>query len=282
VQAAFGHRLTDVDRLLHASQLLQADGLQYAVEADRRRSPRCSMVLPWQLHESFPNAWCTSSVDYHGEPKPAYHAVSRAFAADRATIRIDRMAAAGKPLLAEAWVWSEQGAAAGSTVVLRLRDVGGAVLAETGAAVAGRVDAPRAIVALTAPPVPPDAVAVWEAEWRSADGAVLDLERTVISTGADLTPLLEVPRAELDVRTEVDGDRWTIRIRHLAGPAAIGLGIHDARPTSAAGWPVTDGDPRPLLPGETRELCITWRGDDPAERALLLDGWNVAVTRVQP
>jgi beta-mannosidase len=280
VQAAFGHRLTDVDRLLRASQLLQADGLQYAVEADRRRSPRCSMVLPWQLHESFPNAWCTSSVDYHGEPKPAYHAVARAFSPERVTLRLDRAAAAGEPLRSEAWVWSEHGVASGSTVVLRLRDAGGATLAETRGAVPGGVDAPQAIVELTASPVPPDAVAVWEAEWRDADGALLDLERTLVSTGDDLTPLLDLPEAEVDVGTEVDGDVWRIGIRHVAGPTAVGLGIHDARPISAAGWPVAEGDRRPLLPGETRELRVTWRDDDPAERVLALDGWNVAVTRV--
>jgi hypothetical protein len=177
-------------------------------------------------------------------------------------------------------VWSEHGVASGSTVVLRLRDAGGATLAETRGAVPGGVDAPQAIVELTASPVPPDAVAVWEAEWRDADGALLDLERTLVSTGDDLTPLLDLPEAEVDVGTEVDGDVWRIGIRHVAGPTAVGLGIHDARPISAAGWPVAAGDRRPLLPGETRELRVTWRDDDPAERVLALDGWNVAVTRV--
>jgi beta-mannosidase len=36
-------------------------------------------VIPWQLNESFPNAWCTSAVDWHGEPKPAYYGVARAY-----------------------------------------------------------------------------------------------------------------------------------------------------------------------------------------------------------
>ena len=44
-------------------------GLAYAVEADRRRWPRCSMVLPWQLTESYPNAWCTSAVDHSRRPE---------------------------------------------------------------------------------------------------------------------------------------------------------------------------------------------------------------------
>jgi beta-mannosidase len=59
-----------------ASQWLQYDGLRYAVEATIRRG---AGVIPWQLNESFPNAWCTSAVDWHGEPKPAYHGVARAF-----------------------------------------------------------------------------------------------------------------------------------------------------------------------------------------------------------
>ena len=70
VQASFGHRLADLDTLIRASQLLQATGLAYAVEADRRRFPRCSMVLPWQLNESYPNAFATSCVDHRGDPRP--------------------------------------------------------------------------------------------------------------------------------------------------------------------------------------------------------------------
>src|SRR5690606_13418787 len=106
VQEAFGGRLSDLDRMQRASQLLQATGLQYSVEADRRRVPRCGIVLPWQLGESFPNAWCTSSVDFFGEPKPAFHAVTRAFARERVTIRVDRAVWAGhEEVAAEAWVW---------------------------------------------------------------------------------------------------------------------------------------------------------------------------------
>ena len=36
-------------------------------------------MIPWQFNESFPNAWCTCAVDYHGEPKPAYYGVARAY-----------------------------------------------------------------------------------------------------------------------------------------------------------------------------------------------------------
>ncbi len=76
VQEAFGGRIGDLDTMRRASQWLQYGGLRYAVEATIRRG---AGVIPWQLNESYPNAWCTCAVDYHGEPKPAYYGVSRAY-----------------------------------------------------------------------------------------------------------------------------------------------------------------------------------------------------------
>src|SRR3982750_1275286 len=99
LQECFGNRLTGPDELIRASQLLQATGLAYAVEADRRRFPYCSMVLPWQLNESYPNAFGTSCVDHRGDPKPAYHAVARAFAPRRVTVRVPTTVWAGEDRL---------------------------------------------------------------------------------------------------------------------------------------------------------------------------------------
>jgi beta-mannosidase len=79
VQEAFGGRIEDVETMRRASQWLQYDGLRYAVEATIRRAWQASGVLPWQFNEPFPNAWCTSALDYDGNPKPAYHGVARAY-----------------------------------------------------------------------------------------------------------------------------------------------------------------------------------------------------------
>jgi beta-mannosidase len=76
VQEVFGGRIADVETMRRASQWLQYDGLRYAVEATIRR---CAGVIPWQFNEPFPNAWCTCAVDWHGEPKPAYYGVARAY-----------------------------------------------------------------------------------------------------------------------------------------------------------------------------------------------------------
>lgn len=281
VQTAFGGRLTDVGRLLRASQFLQATGLQYAVEGDRRRRPRCSMVLPWQLGESFPNAWCTSSVDYHGEPKPSYHAVTRAFAAERITIRVDRMIAGGIPLRAEGWVWSEQGVPAGSTVDLRLRTADGAVLAAAAGIAEDAVGYPRHVIELTVDDVPEHAVVFWEAEWRDHDGRLRDRELALAATGHDLVPLLDLPPADLDVAVRLDDDSWEVAIHHLRGPAAVGLELHDARPVDAVGWPLLHTDPRPLMPGESRSIRVEWR-QAAGPRALRLDGWNATERMVVP
>jgi beta-mannosidase len=76
VQEAFGGRIADAETMRRASQWLQYDGLRYAVEANIRAG---AGTIPWQLNESYPNAWCTAVVDWWGNPKPAYYGVRRAY-----------------------------------------------------------------------------------------------------------------------------------------------------------------------------------------------------------
>jgi beta-mannosidase len=269
VQASFGHRLADLDTLIRASQLLQATGLAYAVEADRRRFPRCSMVLPWQLNESYPNAFATSCVDHRGDPKPAYHAVRRAFEPLRVTVRVPTAVWPGADrLTAQAWVWAEQGVGTGSTVRGRLRTADGAVVAEERWAVDGPVRDPRPVgdLAVDATAVPTPAMLVWEMEWASADGEPLDREVVLAATGPDFAPLLDLGTAVV----EVTARRSAVEVAHRGGPMVVGLRVLDDRPVEADGWVVADGDPRPLLPGERRAFAV--RGAGP----LRVEAWNIA------
>ncbi|HEY8588238.1 MAG TPA: hypothetical protein VIL55_01680 [Naasia sp.] len=267
VGEVFGGRIGDLATLRRASQWLQATGLAYAVEADRRRAPRCSMVLPWQLNESFPNAWCTSAVDFLGEPKPAYWAVARAFARDRVTIRVDASAWAGRTASAEAWLWSEGGRGE-SRGTLRALSLTGDVLAEQGFE-ARAVGDPRPVGALAfaAPP----GLFLWAAEWEGVDREVV-----VATGGGDLAELLELPAADI----EVTRDRDAVQVRHVAGPAVLGLRLADARPAGATGFAVATGDPRPLLPGETRSFRIT--GDTGAPGEYTVESWNTRPIPVPP
>ncbi|MCQ6559363.1 glycoside hydrolase family 2 protein [Paenibacillus mendelii] len=78
LQSLFGGPFDTLARMSEAAQWLQAEGIRYAVEANRRRAPHCSGSLLWQFNEPYPNVSCTSSVDYYGDPKLAYSWVARA------------------------------------------------------------------------------------------------------------------------------------------------------------------------------------------------------------
>jgi beta-mannosidase len=279
VHECFGGPLRTPDEVRRASQFLQATGLAYAVEADRRRWPRSSMVIPWQLAESYPNAWCTAIIDHAGEPKPAYHAVARAYLPERVTARVDRLAHNGGRATVEAWVWSEPGRAHGSQVTARLLDSDGRVVADEVWALAEPVGHPRPAGTLDVDLVGigdlDHQVLFWELEWRDAGASVIDWERVALCTGDDLTPLLDLGRAELrvDVTSTSDGSTTRVRVEHAGGPAVVGLHLSDHRPAGVPGWVVADIDPRPLMPGEARAFTVHWRSA-PAPRRLLLESWN--------
>ena len=68
----------DFESFLYVSQLLQADGVRTAIEAQRRAMPYCMGSLYWQLNDCWPAAsW--SSIDYAGTPKALYYFARRAY-----------------------------------------------------------------------------------------------------------------------------------------------------------------------------------------------------------
>jgi len=63
---------------VYVSQLLQARGLQMAIEAQRRAKPYCMGSLYWQLNDCWPGiTW--SSIDFAGVPKASWYAAKRSF-----------------------------------------------------------------------------------------------------------------------------------------------------------------------------------------------------------
>ena len=162
VQDVFGGRIEDVETMRRASQWLQYEGLRYAVEATIRRG---AGVIPWQFNEPFPNAWCTSAVDYHGEPKPAYHGVARAYR--------------GAPSAQFAtWAWGGLGEVrAHVTAPARLVDLDGRVVAEGTSEIAAPLDA------------------------FAHDVFVLDVggNRYVMTRTDNLAPLLDLPATTLEI-----------------------------------------------------------------------------------
>ncbi len=186
VQEVFGGRIEDLETMRRASQWLQYEGLRYAVEATLRRG---AGVIPWQFNESYPNAWCTCAVDYHGQPKPAYYGVARAY-----------RGAPSARFATCAW-GGEREARARVAGPARFVDLDGAVIAEsTGGEIAARLDA------------------------FGSDVFLLDLEgrnRYVMTRTENLAPLLDLPAAQVGVERA----RNSLVLRHTAGPAAIGVVI---------------------------------------------------------
>lgn len=237
VREAFGGRIDDVDTLRRASQWLQYEGLRYAVEATLRRG---AGAIPWQLNESFPNAWCTAAVDHRGDPKPAYYGVARAY----------RPGHVSASFATSAWGGREKVVAKvhGGTSA-RLVDSDGTVVAES--------DNEEISASLDS---------------LGTDVFVLDLgvNRYAMSKTRDLAPLLDLPRATV----ELARDRDRLLLRHVDGPAAIGVVIEDARPYDEPGWVVLEDNVIDLLPGESRELLVDGGGP------LLVSAWNVEAQRV--
>ena len=67
------------DKVVYASQLLQAQAMQYAVEHWRRNRGRCMGAVVWQLNDCWPVAsW--ASVDYYGRWKALHYYEKRFFA----------------------------------------------------------------------------------------------------------------------------------------------------------------------------------------------------------
>jgi beta-mannosidase len=162
VQEAFGGRIEDLETMRRASQWLQYEGLRYAVEAAIRRG---AGVIPWQLNESFPNAWCTSAVDWHGEPKPAYHGVARAYRGAPSA----QFATCARGGLGEV--------RASVSVPARLHDLDGRVVAEGEREVCAPLDA------------------------FAHDVFLLDVggNRYVMSRTENLVPLLDLPPTKLEL-----------------------------------------------------------------------------------
>ena len=70
---------SDLDRFVYASQLLQAQAMQYGVEHWRRHRGECMGALVWQLNDCWPVvSW--SSIDYHGRWKALHYYEKRFFA----------------------------------------------------------------------------------------------------------------------------------------------------------------------------------------------------------
>lgn len=276
-QAAFGP-LTSVDDVLRASQFLQASGLGYAVEAERRRQFRSGGVMPWQFNEPFPMAACTSAVDYFGEPKPVYYSVARAYRRLSVTARFDRIAWGGaETFRAQIWASNMRGKRA---ALLQARVVGlsgmefGALrqavtLPENGSSALSEVDVPLDTIS--------EDVFLLLLELQDEAGNLLANNQYLFSKTETLAPLLAAATAGVDAQIEKNGDTWQVRLTGGASQTALWCWLQAPKADlRAPGYALFDDNYFCLLPGERRMVTVRWYGVQEGQRVLALSGWNVA------
>jgi len=281
VRALFGE-IDDLGRFVQASQLVQAEALRYAVEANRRRWPRCSATLIWQLNEPWPNLACTSNVDYSGRPKWAYHAVRGAFAARHVSLRHEGLPLRpGAELAGEVFVHNDLPDAPPAEATWRVLDPRGEELAS--GAWSGRLAScgcrKVSRLAWGVPGGWGEAVLV-VLELRCGDGEPVRNTYAFCPQGQlPLAPLLALPPARLEAApaapVEAPGGPFG------AGPPAAAADVRNAG--GAVAWMVGLEADAPgfcpqggatLLPGERRRFDLYLAGGAEGAAGLAIEGWN--------
>ncbi|HTE19637.1 MAG TPA: glycoside hydrolase family 2 TIM barrel-domain containing protein, partial [Armatimonadota bacterium] len=261
VEAAFGP-VRDVEQFVRASQQLQAMGLQYAVEANRRRKWRCAGTLPWQFNESWPNVVCTNAVDYFGRPKPAYYAVKRAYNPFHVSAAFKSFAWEGEAQFeADIWLHNSRAERSLLNVVATIVDLQGREIYQEN--LAG--EAPENA-----------AENVGDLHWRfplAFDQAfillleVIDEEGDTLARNAYLhsraaapafAPFLGVAETSLEVDRQPAG----VVIRNSGATVAVGVGVR------TEGGAVEESD-FPLPPGASRAVRLSGGAG-----AVTVDAWN--------
>lgn len=81
----------DLSDFIMCSQYIQAEGLRYALEANRRRAfANCGSIV-WQYNEPCPNVSGTNLEDYYGEKKLGYYFVQNAFRPLTPSLRYEKL-----------------------------------------------------------------------------------------------------------------------------------------------------------------------------------------------
>jgi beta-mannosidase len=269
--------------LVRATQMLQAEGVRYAIESNRRRVPRNSGSLPWQFNEPYPMAACTSAVDYHGRPKALYHAVAAAFAPLALSARYATLAWGGHERFeAELWACSALRSPLNeATLAAQLVGASGVVYAQHVASVAVAANSPTRLGAIACPLARIDEeVFLLDITMSDPTGALVAATRVCFSATANLAPLLSLPHTELAVTLADTGEGWAVTVRNTGLVAALFVRVADARDPRAPGFARFASNHHCLLPGEQQTVHVVWDEVPPEARQLTISGWNIDAQRL--
>jgi beta-mannosidase len=274
----------DVKTLVRATQYMQAEGLRYAVEADRRRKYQNSGTLPWQFNEPYPMATCTSSVDYYAQPKPVYYAVAHAYEPVHVSAKFPTVAWEGiDQFEAELWVNNSlESSFEDATVTAKIIGSSGRVYGEWQEAVAFQPNSAAQI-----------SFVLWVLDGLDGDiffldlrltddaGKVLSINRYAFTHAANLSPLLDTPTTTLAIQKEEHDDGWILTLTNDGEQAALFIQLEDGRDVGAAGFAYFDKNHFCLFPKESISVSILWRNVPLSERRIDMNAWNTQTYRIE-
>jgi beta-mannosidase len=261
LEEMFG-KFTDIATFVRASQWMQAEGLRYVIEADRRRKWHTSGSSPWQLNEAFPNASCTNSIDYLGLTKPAFWWVRRGYEPTHISARYDSISF--KPQdewRAEFWANNSLAASEGCQWSAQLMDLQGQIVLSTG----GSVDLPDDGVVRVGEitqklPVEPG-VFILFLSLSDASGKLLSRNEYTFSTfDPPFQAMLNGPAPVL----KVNNQHGNVSITNESTTPALFVQFEPVK----GQWITPADDYFCLLPGETRSVQVTGKG------SVAVRAWN--------
>jgi beta-mannosidase len=269
IQQAFGG-IHDIVTLQKASQFMHYEALRYALEADRRRAYECSGTLPWQFNEPYPNAYCTSAVDYYGAPKSGYWAVRRAYQPLAVTARFDSQICDGDSFTATLYGLSTLAEPVTEKLTVRVVGLSGSeylcydllvIVGRDGTTPLGKVELPLAEV---------EELFFLDLTLGAAQN------RYLFARTPNLAPLLTAPQTRL---TAVRGEDWSVTLRNEGDTTALYVKLEDGRDLGA-GYVYCSDNWFCLLPGEARTVRVNFTGIDEPHRQVTVQGWNTEVIRL--
>ncbi len=285
VQEAFDG-IDDLGHMIRASQMLQADGLRYAIESNRRRKYQNSGTLPWQFNEPYPNGYCTSALDYYARPKSAYYAAAEAYRPVHVTASFPTQAWAGRAAF-EAELWAVNcllQPLEDAVLEAALAGSGGGRYLERSYSVTVEADRPTRLTGINAD------LNEWMDEifffldlvLRDREGEVVSDNRYLFFQGRKIwLPLGESrkPRSrQYANRSMTDYGTSSSLTPELMRRYNCGWMTH-ASPTPRGTYIFSRNDLN-LFPGESRTVEADWSGVPSEERCIELTCWNSRETRI--
>ncbi|MGE5222183.1 MAG: glycoside hydrolase family 2 protein [Omnitrophica WOR_2 bacterium] len=278
-KAVFGD-LPDLETTIEALQFLQADGLRYALEANRRRQYHNSGTLPWQFNEPYPMAACTSAVDYYAQPKPVYYAVASAYEALHVSAKFPVQAWGNRQCFeAVAWVSNSTGQRSPDAVLeLSLVGAGGKCYLIEWKKISIEADSsqPLARVCFDLSSII-EQVFFLDLKIRNDQGEVIATNRYIFCTTDNLAPFLTLPPTRLRVEQTKQDDNWQIRVKNGGEQAALFVWLQDGRlkhKELPQGHIYFDQNYFCLFPDEARTVRGIWKDAPLQGREVQIQSWN--------